>query len=1845
MYTTNYRVKTKYRVKTIAVWADLAMTKLLRAYKLSYDPMKPQSLLSQVQQSGKDAIINTSGSITGGASYPNVSLTYTLNGTGLTKTIWPTDPDGMVMDGQTYELEGDFNGDGKADIALTRPGWNGFRLRLSNGSSFTSAWWATDVDGMAMDKQTYVLPGDFNGDGKTDIALLRPDWTGFRLRLSNGDSFTSAWWETGWNGMWADGQTYVLPGDFNGDGKTDIALTRPTWNAFRVHLSNSTSFISSYWATDVDGMAMDKQTYVLPGDFNGDGKTDIALLRPDWTGFRLRLSNGDSFTSAWWETGWNGMWADGQTYVLPGDFNGDGKTDIALTRPTWNAFRVHLSNSTSFISSYWATDVDGMVMDGQTYVLPGDFNGDGKTDIALTRPTWNGFRLRLSNGDSFTSAWWGTDADGMVLDGQTYVSTGDFNGDGKADIAYTRPTWNAFSVAISNGPMGDFMNSISNGLGGATTITYAPSTQWPNTQLPFPAQRVNAISSCDNWNAATTICNSPLSTTTYSYAGGFYHLGERDLRGVSYVKVTGQAAANGDQTISETWFHQGSRVDAVAETLTELQADTVASTKGLPFRTKVTDQTGKVYSDSTTTYLADPDSAAPWFTPPAVVTTSIYDSAGVLAKETQTESVTYDAYGNLTLAYNRGDATNTNAVTSDDTTTAVTFGNYDTTNWLVAFPTVTTTYAGLGTGDTKLSETKYFYDGTGSCTTPAGSNTTVTKGHVTKVERWLNGGTNPISGMEYNAYGSLTCTRDPKGHVTTLAYDSATNTFPLTSTNALGHVTTTSYYGVNGVATDTGLYGQAKSVTDPNNQTGTSTYDALGRKLTTTTPDGLVSTMAYNYGSGFGVGTQHIQSTTSGGGLSTNLVSKTFFDGLGRTTRKESPGAADGGANLKVLVTETQYDVRGLVKQSSLPYMQGTESATGRWRVPTYDALGRMIQSTNPDGTSSQVCYNGWTTTSLDPKLHKKVETKDAYGRLVTVQEYTGQATSGTCAGGTLYATTNYQYDLLGNLLSVTDTKGNASSMTYDTLGRKVTMHDPDMGNWSYTYDANGNLLTQVDAKSQKLCFTYDELNRRRQKNFGTTTVPCGSLTIIYRYDDTVTTYNRIGRLRQVVDPAQSVTFQYDSRGRITQSAKILDGTTYMTTSAYDGLGRLTSVSYPTNPITTVAYNYDGPQLKSVLEGATTYVTYAGWNALGQAATATFGNGVVTTTTYANTNNTTCTQQTFQLCTLKTQKEANPLYQDLRYDYEANGNVWNIYDNTVASNAGDQYFSYDDLDRLTLANGPYGASGANASLSYGYDPIGNLTSSTQPNAVGQPMGAYAYPNSNASSVGPHAVCATGGSGLNDCTTGTLYTYDANGNMLTGAGRTLTWNQENKPLTIVQGGTTTTFVYDGDGGRVKKIVGTTTTRYISKLYECDNTNCSRFIWAGSTRIATIASNGTINYWHGDHLGSSSVITDSTGNKVETITYYPFGGTRTNTSPTTPAIDVPYKYTGKELDASTGLYYYEARYYDATLARFISADTIVPNPRDPQSFNRYSYVENNPLKYIDPTGHFKIKGLFKGLNKFIQNNMALRVLGWIVNPAQMVFLDPTTRAPAVSAVAGLTTTVLTGNPVLGGMAAGAVGGYMNQLEGREGNIIKSALAGGAAASVSLGLGGNLNPLLTAAAAGATHSAVMGGDPGTGAWMGAATALGMGAVQLAVLKMSLPTYNASVPAPADSLGYVLPDSPGSYAISALDGGPFSHTVTTDANGNLMGATVGGSQAAQYQTVGSIASLEGRQILWVQGVLSSGAAVNALSSSLGVSYNILGIGGLNCAEFGSRALANSGISANGLSPNGQYYELMGIR
>ncbi len=118
------------------------------------------------------------------------------------------------------------------------------------------------------------------------------------------------------------------------------------------------------------------------------------------------------------------------------------------------------------------------------------------------------------------------------------------------------------------------------------------------------------------------------------------------------------------------------------------------------------------------------------------------------------------------------------------------------------------------------------------------------------------------------------------------------------------------------------------------------------------------------------------------------------------------------------------------------------------------------------------------------------------------------------------------------------------------------------------------------------------------------------------------------------------------------------------------------------------------------------------------------------------------------------------------------------------------------------------------------------------------------------------------------------------------------------------------------------------------------------------------NGALSYLLSDHLGSTSRVTNQGGSRVRIICYNPWGYTQAAWGSGTAA--VKYTYTGKELDAGTGLMYYGARYYDPALGRFVQPDTIVPEPGDPQALNRYAYVYNNPLRYTDPSGRRPTSG---------------------------------------------------------------------------------------------------------------------------------------------------------------------------------------------------------------------------------------------------------------------------------------------
>jgi RHS repeat-associated protein len=176
-----------------------------------------------------------------------------------------------------------------------------------------------------------------------------------------------------------------------------------------------------------------------------------------------------------------------------------------------------------------------------------------------------------------------------------------------------------------------------------------------------------------------------------------------------------------------------------------------------------------------------------------------------------------------------------------------------------------------------------------------------------------------------------------------------------------------------------------------------------------------------------------------------------------------------------------------------------------------------------------------------------------------------------------------------------------------------------------------------------------------------------------------------------------------------------------------------------------------------------------------------------------------------------------------------------------------------------------------------------------------------------------------------------------------------FNVENRLVAVTNtvSGQVTQFTYDGDGNRVKKVQSGVTTAFVGNAYEWTSTSTVKYYYLGGKRVALRTAAGVI-YLHGDHLGSASLTTGAVSSSAR---YYPYGGDRW----TSGSMPTDYKFTGQRQESGFGLYDYGARYYDPLLGRFVSADSVVPGAGNPQAFNRYSYVNNNPLKYVDPSGH--------------------------------------------------------------------------------------------------------------------------------------------------------------------------------------------------------------------------------------------------------------------------------------------------
>ena len=598
MYVPNFEMTTAKRLKTIEVKANGTR---IRAYKLSYTTSSntSRSLLSSIQQFGKDAVIDGTGTITGGTTLPGTGTTFLGGDTGFMSTNlgpeWGDNNGGWnVPEYYSTISYPDLNGDGKSDICARESG--GIECWIGTGTGFVLPFngpdW-TDASGWNVHKfYSTIRFSDLNGDGKADVCARGSG--GLECWIGTGIGFTNSFNGPAWSDSTGYGEhqyysTIRFP-DLNGDGKADVC-TRES-GGIECWIGTGTGFVSPFngpdWTWDASGFDEPKYyTTISFPDLNGDGKADVCAR--DSGAIECWIGTGSSFTNSFTGPAWSDAtgWDDSKYYstIRFPDLNGDGKADVCARES--GGIECWIGTGTGFVSPFngpdW-TDIGGWDLPKHNATIHyTDLNGDGLADICGR--TTNKIQCWIGTGSNFTSQFNGpgwSDAGGWSnASSYSTIRYTDLNGDGKADICTRAPEgiWcrNQTDTGVLN------LRTLTNGLGATTTIEYTPSTEYTNTQLPFPVQTVSKITTDDG--------NDNAASTTYTYEGGFHHLAERDFRGFNKVTVTGPAGLSGEQTITTTWFHQGNDIDV---DVNDPNVDD-GYLKGAPYRVKVTDGALRIF--------------------------------------------------------------------------------------------------------------------------------------------------------------------------------------------------------------------------------------------------------------------------------------------------------------------------------------------------------------------------------------------------------------------------------------------------------------------------------------------------------------------------------------------------------------------------------------------------------------------------------------------------------------------------------------------------------------------------------------------------------------------------------------------------------------------------------------------------------------------------------------------------------------------------------------------------------------------------------------------------------------------------------------------------------------------------------------------------------------------------------------------------------------------------------------------------------------------------------------------------------------------------------------------------
>lgn len=430
------------------------------------------------------------------------------------------------------------------------------------------------------------------------------------------------------------------------------------------------------------------------------------------------------------------------------------------------------------------------------------------------------------------------------------------------------------------------------------------------------------------------------------------------------------------------------------------------------------------------------------------------------------------------------------------------------------------------------------------------------RGNPTTVTRYTNAsaGSGAVTlATRYYDTGAVYQVTDPRGARSTTARPAGDfavcsaghPTVTATTTNEIGQSVTT----VADCFTDSPF-----SVTDANGQVTQHTYDRLGRVLKVIGPgdSAALPTQWFDYyllGSGDNTGGAVVSSLAAQrtvvhakDGTTDGLYSKTFTDGLGRTVqvRSETDPATSGG--FAEIVATREYDGLGREFRNHVPCFAAASDLKSDCPSPkittrAYDVLGRTVSVTPPGLPATTTAYSGdglrWLTTVTAPNgaNFRTRTTTDILGRNLQVERYWAE-----CPGGACWLATRMEYDGAGRLLKAIDPAGNEVVHTWDDLGRRLTLKDPDLGgfankSWSYVYDANGNLTSQTDPKGQAVTFQYDIINRLTLKDLPPAGPGEEDVTFFYDGQLPATCYSCDDRCATTTDSCNAATLTCNHSG------------------------------------------------------------------------------------------------------------------------------------------------------------------------------------------------------------------------------------------------------------------------------------------------------------------------------------------------------------------------------------------------------------------------------------------------------------------------------------------------------------------------------------------------------------------------------------------------------------------------------------------------------------------------------------------------------------------------------------------